>query len=88
MKSLCMFLLENWYSDVRKSVPATVSKRINAGIRSFENSSDEVKEAVQLAKNSGAAAEARRRRKQVLRTLYHGKLQRGNIVHKPSKKGR
>lgn len=85
MKSLCIFLLENWYADLRKSVPANVSKRINAGIRSFERSSNEVCEAVKSAKKSGAAIDARRRRKDVSSALKHGHRFGSSIKHIPCK---
>lgn len=86
MKSLTMFLLEAWYLDCRKNVPATVSKRVNAGIRSFENSSVEVQKAVELAKNSAAAADARRRRSGVKAALAGGKRRGTAIVKSPCHK--
>lgn len=88
MDSLCMFLLEAWYTDVRKSVPATVSKRVNNGIRSFANASPETSKAVKLAKMSGAALDAKRRRKDVASALKHGHRRGSSIVHSPSRKPR
>lgn len=88
MKSLCIFLLEAWYFDVRKNVPATVSRRVNAGIRSFSNNSSEVQETVILAKKSGAAKDAKRRRGSVKRALYYGRMHGGNIVHVPCRKAK
>ena len=88
MKSLAMFLLEAWYLDVRKSVPASVSKRVNAGIRSFAKSSEEVQKAVELTKNTAAASDARRRRSSVKAALAGGKMRGGNIVHVPCTKTR
>lgn len=83
MKSLAMFLLEAWYLDCRKSVPAATSRRVNAGIRGFQESSDEVKKAVESAKNSAAAAEARRRRHSFKSALAKGKLRGTAIVQSP-----
>lgn len=62
MKSLLIFMLEAWYTDVRKHVPAKIAKRVNSGIRSFERNNSDVKDAVKKAKNSAVATHGRRTR--------------------------
>jgi len=86
MKSLLIFMLEAWYTDVRKSVPATVSNRVNSGIRAFSNADPTLREIVNLAKKSGAAAVVHRKRSQIKFNLARQRRYGANIKHVPCRK--
>lgn len=83
MKSVLIYLLAAWYTDIRKGVPAATSRRLNAGIKSFADSDPAVAACVEEAKKIADAERVRNRRKTIGAAIRQGRMKNGNIVHVP-----
>lgn len=85
MKSLLIFMLVTYFTEIRRIIPSTMSKKIGQGIRAFENADPAVKSIVDEAKKS-AAAEIRRRNDSMKRAgLGKHRLVGDNLKHIPCK---